>query len=159
MNLVAVGPQAEWLTRSDIDDDPWALGSPLARLVASDATVLLLGAPLDSLTLIHHAERIATAEPKRWVSYEMPIQTDLGSRWHSFRAIDTSRGAYDYDAVTDETNYIEAIARSALNAGIGHQARIFGAPCHLFPAQPLVNHATAWIEQRFGSNQAPPACP
>lgn len=110
MNLVAVGPRAEWLTRSTIHDDPWGADSPLARVVAANGSVLLLGAPLDTLTLIHHAERIATAEPKRWVSYDMPIRTPTGTRWHRFRAIDTSRGAYAYDTVTDNTDYIEAIA-------------------------------------------------
>ncbi|HET6296911.1 MAG TPA: AAC(3) family N-acetyltransferase, partial [Kribbella sp.] len=134
MNLVAVGPHADWLTHSSLDDDPWGPGSPLVRLVEANATILLLGAPLDSLTLIHHAERIATAEPKRWVSYEMPVSTGGGTVWHPFRAIDTSRGAFDYDAVTNGSSYIEAIARSALSAGIGRQAPIFGAPCHLFPA-------------------------
>jgi aminoglycoside 3-N-acetyltransferase len=156
MNLVAVGPHAQWLTRSTIDDDPWGPDSPLARVVEAEGTILLLGAPLDTITLIHHAERIAAAEPKRWVSYEMPIRTDDGTRWHRFRAIDTSRGAYDYDQVTPNMSYIEAIARSALDAGIGAKASVFGAPCHLFPARPLVDHATAWIEQRLGSIHTPP---
>jgi aminoglycoside 3-N-acetyltransferase len=150
MNMVAVGPRAEWLTRSSFDDDPWGPGSPLARLVEAEGTVLLLGAPLDSVTLVHHAERIAKAEPKRWKSYEMPVHTDSGTVWHPYRVIDTSRGAFDYDAVTDGIDYIEAIAQSALTAGIGQQASIFGASCHLFPARPLVDHATTWIDQRFG---------
>ncbi|GAB3814648.1 aminoglycoside 3-N-acetyltransferase [Kribbella italica] len=160
MNLVAVGAQAAWLTRSSLDDDPWGPDSPLARLVEAQATILLLGAPLDSLTLVHHAERIATAEPKRWVSYEMPVTTDGGGTvWHPFSAIDTSRGAFDYAAITTGVDYIEAIARSALTAGIGRHASVFGAPCHLFPAHSLVEHATTWIDQRFGSAQTPPARP
>ncbi|WP_405061114.1 aminoglycoside 3-N-acetyltransferase [Kribbella sp. NBC_01505] len=145
MNLVAVGPQAGWLTESRYADDPWGPGSPLARLVEADATVLMLGAPLDSITLIHHAERIATAEPKRWATYEMPVSTDHGTVWQQFREIDTSAGAYDYA----ESNYLEAIAQSALAAGIGRQADVFGADCHLFPARPLVDHATTWIDERF----------
>jgi aminoglycoside 3-N-acetyltransferase len=131
----------------------------LARVVEAEGTVLLLGAPLDTVTLVHHAERIAATEPKRWVSYEMPIHTDAGTRWHQFHAIDTSRGAYDYDKVTPNTDYIEAIAQSALNAGIGQRAVIFGASCHMFPARPLVQHATNWIEKRFGVQQSPAARP
>jgi len=150
MNLVAIGPQAGWLTHSDLDDDPWGSSSPLARLVEVDATVLLLGAPLDSLTLIHHAERMADAEPKRWVTYEMPVCRNGSTLWHPFRAIDTSGGAYDYAAHIGEADYVETIARSALQHGIGRQVTIFGAECHLFAARPLVEHATNWIESRFG---------
>lgn len=149
MNLVAIGPQAEWLTESGPDDDPWGLGSPLARLVDADATVLMLGAPLDALTLIHHAERIANAEPKRWVTYQMPINANGTTVWHRFHAIDTSRGAYHYATHIGEADYIETIAQSALDHGIGHHATLFGAGCHLFPAKPLIEHATNWIEQRF----------
>lgn len=152
MNLVAVGSRAEWLTRSRFDDDPWGPGSPLARLAEADATVLLLGAPLDSLTLIHHAERIADANPKRWVVYRMPVKVEGSTLWHRFRAIDTSRGAYDYAAHVGDADYIEAIALSALDHGIGHRVTVLGAPCHLFPARLLTEHATAWIEQRFTIN-------
>jgi aminoglycoside 3-N-acetyltransferase len=151
MNLVAIGPQAEWLTRSDLDDDPWGTGSPLARLVEAEATVVLLGAPLNALTLLHHAERIADAEPKRRVTYHMPVSRDGATIWHRFHAIDTSGGAYDYARHIGEADYLEAIARSALDRGIGEQATIFGADCHLFPAKPLVEHATSWIEQRFNT--------
>jgi Aminoglycoside 3-N-acetyltransferase len=63
-NRLPQGHAAGWLTDSDLDDDPYGEQSPLARLVETDATILLLGAPLDALTLVHHAERIAAAEPK-----------------------------------------------------------------------------------------------
>jgi len=149
MNLVAIGAQAGRLTHSSIDDDPWGAGSPLARLVEAEATVLMLGAPLNALTLIHHAERIAQAEPKRWVTYQMPINANGATIWHRFQAIDTSRGAYDYATHIGDADYIETIARSALDHAIGQQATIFGARCHLFPAKPLVEHATNWIDQRF----------
>jgi len=151
MNLVAIGPKAEWLTRSDLDDDPWGPGSPLARLVDAEAMVLMLAAPLNALTLIHHAERIANVQPKRWVTYQMPISRNGAAIWYQFRAIDTSRGAYDYAPHVGEADYLETIVRSALDHGIGRQATIFGADCHMFPAKPLVEHATNWIEQRFST--------
>ncbi|GIH04009.1 aminoglycoside 3-N-acetyltransferase [Rhizocola hellebori] len=151
MNLVAIGPQADWLTRSDLDDDPYGSGSPLARLVQANATILMLAAPLDSLTLIHHAERIADAEPKRWATYRMPVRRNGETVWHPFTAIDTSRGAYDYATHVGAEGYIDTIARSALDHGIGRQATIFGADCHMFAAKPLVDHATSWIDQRFSS--------
>jgi hypothetical protein len=38
--------------------------SPYAKLVAIAAKVLMLGAPLDTITLFHHAEHIARLTPK-----------------------------------------------------------------------------------------------
>jgi len=149
MNLVAIGAEAAWLTASSLEDDPWGAGSPLARLVEAGATVLLLGAPLDSLTIVHHAERIARAEPKRWVAYALPVLRDGVAVWHPFRAIDTSQGAYDYPSKIGDASYIDAIGRSALVAGIGHSATLFGAACNLFPARALVQHAVSWIDERF----------
>ncbi len=149
MNLVAVGPRADWLTRGTLEEDPWDERSPLGRLVEAGGTVLLLGSPLSTLTVIHHAERVAKAEPKRWHTYEMPVRVNHETQWREFRAIETSQGAFDYDQHTNGESYIELIGRSALEAGIGHRANVLGAQCHLFPANDLVEHAVAWIDERF----------
>lgn len=149
MNLVAVGPKADWLTRGALEDDPWDERSPLGRLVEADGTVLLLGSPLSTLTVIHHAERVAKAEPKRWHSYQMPVRVDQETQWRDFRAIETSRGVFDYDRYTNGESYIEVIGRSALEAGAGHEADVLGARCHFFQARKLVQHAVDWIDERF----------
>lgn len=149
-NLVAIGPRAGWLTAGTLDDDPHGAGSPLGRAARAGSQVLLLGSPLSTLTILHHAERIAAAEPKRWVTYEMPVLVDGKRVWRRFHEIDTSCGAYDYASVLpDGENELEAIATSALESGIGRRIVAAGTPCHLFPARALVEHAVAWIEERF----------
>jgi aminoglycoside 3-N-acetyltransferase len=120
-------------------------------VVDADGTVVLLGAPLSALTLIHYAERVATLEPKRWVSYEMPVRQDGETIWRRFHTIDTSNGAYDYRSVLGDADYIEVIAGSALRVGIGRRALILGAVCHFFPARRLVDYAATWIDTHLGS--------
>ena len=66
--VVAVGARAGWLTRPHPDDDAYGAGTPFARLVEAGGQVLMLGAPLDTVTLLHHAEAIARAAPKRRVT-------------------------------------------------------------------------------------------
>lgn len=83
-------------------DDPHGPNSPLARLAAMGGRVLLLGAPLDSLTLLHHAEALAEAPGKRFVDYEQPILADGEQVWRCFHDIDSEDGSFDYSSVVPE---------------------------------------------------------
>jgi aminoglycoside 3-N-acetyltransferase len=144
-SVVAVGPQAQWLTA--VHEDGYGAGSPFARLVEAGGHVLMLGAPLETVTLLHHAEAIARAPGKRTVAYEIAL-ADGTTRTYS--DIETSRGAYDYESLGLDGDEFEVIARDALAAGIGERGRVGAAECVLFPARELVAFAVAWIEERFG---------
>jgi aminoglycoside 3-N-acetyltransferase len=143
-SVVAVGPRAAWLTAEH--DDGYGVGSPFARLVEAGGHVLMLGAPLETVTLLHHAEAIARVPGKRTVTYEIAM-ADGTTRW--FTDIDTSRGAYPYELLGLEGDEFAIIARDTLAAGIGAHGRVGQADCHLFPAPELVRFAVAWIEDRF----------
>ena len=157
--MVAVGPRAAWLTADHPWDDAYGAGSPLAKLVAADGQVLLLGAPLDTLTLLHHAEATARVADKRRVVYRMPLLEAGHTVWREFRDIDTSRGAFPYDAVAEEIaaapglrageEEFAAITRLALTAGIGRAGRVGAGESHLFPAPELHRFAEGWMEARF----------
>ncbi len=96
--VTAIGPLAEALTGEhsydDAYDDAYGAGTPYARLVELGGRVAVLGAPLDTVTLVHHAEAIAQVPGKRQVSYGMPvIEKNSGERlWRTFSDIDTSEG-------------------------------------------------------------------
>ena len=53
--MVAVRQWAKWLTVDHPDDDAYGSHSPFGRLVDVAGQVLLLGAPRDTITLLHHA--------------------------------------------------------------------------------------------------------
>ncbi len=147
--VAAVGPLAEVLTAEHPYDDAYGAGTPYARLVELDGQVLVLGAPLESVTLVHHAEAIAEAPGKRRLSYGMPVIIDGERFWRNFSDIDTSEGALPYERVLGEEDYIEHIARSALGTGAGNSGPVGEATAHLFEARGLVDHAVAWIERNF----------
>ncbi|GAB2900960.1 hypothetical protein GCM10022245_40290 [Streptomyces mayteni] len=56
VSFAALGALATELVADHPWDDPHGPGSPLARLVAHGGRVLLLGAPLDTMTLLHPAQ-------------------------------------------------------------------------------------------------------
>jgi aminoglycoside 3-N-acetyltransferase len=112
-----------------------------------------LGALLETVTLMHHAEAIAKVSGKRCVSYGMPVIVgDPGERlWRTFSDIDISDGALPYERILGEEDYIEHIARSALAAGAGRDRTVGEATAYLFDARRLVEHAVGWIERNFAS--------
>ncbi len=151
--VAALGPLAEALTAEHSYDDAYGAGTPYARLVELGGRVAVLGAPLDTVTLVHHAEAVAEVLGKRRVSYGSPvILGNPGERiWRTFSDIDTAEGALPYGRVLGEEDYVEYIARSALAAGAGRSGPVGEGTAHLLDAGGLVEHAVGWIEQNFAS--------
>jgi aminoglycoside 3-N-acetyltransferase len=148
--VVAVGARAPWLVEGHPPDDGYGAQSPFARLVEAGGQVLMLGAPLDTVTLLHHAEAIARVAEKRRVTYRVRIAEQGRAEDRSFTDIDTCAGAYPYEALgLGHDDPFAVIARAALAAGAGVRGRVGEAACHLFDAAALVAFATAWLEERF----------
>jgi len=142
-SMSAVGSRAEWLTRDHPLDYGYGAGSPLDRLVACGGRVLMLGAPLDTLTLLHHAEFHARLRHKRIVRYRCPIVRDGETAWVEIEDFDTGESHDDYA--------FDTIAQAALAAGEGHRGKVGHAPCAVFEASGLLQFAIRWLEMRFGS--------
>jgi aminoglycoside 3-N-acetyltransferase len=131
--IAAIGAHADRLTADHRLDDGFGPGTPYAR-IAEDGQVVLLGAPLRTISLLHHAESIARA-PKRWTTYRLPLR----SGWTEIRELDVWNGVYPHAPLA-------AIAGAALEAGVGRRGRVGAATAHLFPAAELTRFAVAWIE-------------
>jgi aminoglycoside 3-N-acetyltransferase len=152
--VAALGPLADAITASHPYDDAYGAGTPYARLVELGGRVAMLGAPLDTVTLVHHAEAIAEIPGKRRVSYGMPVIVGGERVWRTFSDIDTSEGALPYERLLGEEDYIEHVALSALAAGAGRSGSVGEAMAHLFDARGLVEHAVGWIERNFLSGDS-----
>jgi aminoglycoside 3-N-acetyltransferase len=151
MRMVAIGAQAGWLTRDQPWHHPAGRASPLAKLAEANGQVLMVGAPLDTLTLLHHAEALVDAPSKRMVTYAIPVRDGDRVQWRQVHDHDTSaRGAFPYDQVIpDGEDAFAVIGRQALAAGAGISGKVGDAESHLFDARPLVDFATGWLRHNF----------
>src|SRR5215203_1502085 len=149
--VAAVGPLAEALTAAHPYDDAYGAGTPYAKLVELGGQVAMLGAPLDTVTLVHHAEAIAEVPDKRRVAYRYPILEGGERIWRTFSDIDTSDGALPYERLIGEEDYVRYLADSALAADCGTSEPVGEARAYLFDAPQLVEHAVGWIEHNFSS--------
>ena len=152
--VVAVGRQAEWLTATQPDNDGYGPESPFARLVEARGQVLMLGAPLDTVTLLHHAEAIADVADKRRLTFAIRLAEQATIVDRTYTDIDTSRGAFDYDRLNLDEDAFAVIAHAALNAGTGVRGHVGQAESHLFEARELTAFSVRWMEQRFGEQAA-----
>ena len=147
--FAAVGARAAWLTRPHPLDDGFGPLSPYARLAGDDGQVLLLGAPLRTISLLHHAESIADVPAAR-TTLELPFRHGRVTRWRSIRELDVWNGPLPYaDVLGADVEPLHAIASAALDAGIGRAGPVGDGAAHLFPAGDLVAFAVGWLEARF----------
>ena len=152
-SVVAVGARADWLCASHPDDDAYGAQSPFARLVEAGGQVLMLGAPLETITLLHHAEAIARVPGKRRVTFEVLVAQDGEVVKRIYTDIDTSEpGTLPYAQLGYEEDEFEIIGRAALAAGAGVRGDVGQAECHLFDAARLTRFGVAWLEERFGND-------
>ncbi len=141
--IVAVGPHAASLCA----DHPLQFGygedSPFAKLVALPAKILTLGAPLDTITLLHHAEHVARIPGKRTIRYRRKLLHDGVPVWVEIEEFDTSMPVVD--GLADD--FFGQIAAEYLAEGHGKRGFIGAADSALFDASGLHRFAVRWLEE------------
>ena len=145
-SIVALGARAEWFTADHPLDFGYGPGSPLARLVEAGGKTLMLGAPLDTMTLLHHAEHLADFTPKRIRRYETPFLLDGETVWWSFEEFDTSDPP---DGLADD--YFATIVDDFLGSGRGRRGTVGEASSVLVEAKEITPFAVDWIERALRS--------
>jgi aminoglycoside 3-N-acetyltransferase len=151
VSFAAIGPRAGWLVGDEDLGDPWGTASALGRLVEAGGQVVGLGAPLGSLTLCHHAERLASVAGKNVRRYSMPVVTPGGTEWREFESIDAFYGVLPYADVGVREHPIDNLARVALAADAGRTGQILRAECWLFDGPRTVDAVVRWLEAAFPS--------
>ena len=138
--VVAVGARADWLTADHPIDYGYGPGSPFAKLAQAGGKVLMLGAPLDTMTLIHHAEHLADIR-KRVLRKEVPFAADGSTDWRMMEEFDTADPPQGF---VDE--YFGTIVEAFLATGRGSRGKVGEAECVLVDAAPMLAFAVEWIE-------------
>ncbi|MEM7444767.1 MAG: aminoglycoside 3-N-acetyltransferase [Pseudomonadota bacterium] len=148
-SVVALGAKAKHFTAEHPLNYGYGAGTPLARLVEEGGKVLMLGAPLDAMTLLHHAEHIAPVSGKRLRRYEAPLRNGDGVRWSMIEEFDT--GEPVLDGLPAE--YFGDIVEQYLDTGKGRRSKVGAADCVLVSAPEITEFGVAWL-QRYASAQA-----
>lgn len=143
-SMVAVGRRAAEITSDHAFNYGYGNESPLAKLVAMGGRVLMLGAPLNTITLLHHAEYLAHMRHKNIVHYPCPILRDGRTEWVTLEDFDTSEPHDKYG--------LQVIARDYLAQGGGQYGKVGNADTYLFDARDITQFAVRWLESRFGAH-------
>ena len=144
-SVAALGARAVWFTADHPLDYGYGEGSPLAKLVEASGRVLMVGAPLDTMTLLHHAEHLARIPNKRVRSYEVPFTAGDGVRWRMVEEFDTSEPVVD--GLPD--NYFADVVCEYLASGRGRRGSVGAASSVLVDAADICRFAVEWLERRF----------
>jgi len=147
-SFAAVGKQARYITADQPHNYRDGAGSPLEKLYQLNGKVLMLGAPLDTVTLIHYAENLAKVPNKRVVRYQLPVLKNGETVWEDFEEFDTTYGIVDWDA---EEDYFETITKTYIQHEGIPTGKVGDATTYLLQAQTLVPFAVAWMEENFAN--------
>jgi aminoglycoside 3-N-acetyltransferase len=143
-SCAALGGRADWFTQDHALDYGYGPQSPLGKLVEADGKTLMLGAPLDTMTLLHHAEHLARFPNKVVKRFEVPLLVDGATQWRWCEEFDTS----DAPPGLPE-DYFATVVRDFLATGAGQTGRVGNADCVLVAAPAMVAFAVHWLEQHY----------
>ncbi len=146
-SIAAVGSEADWFTADHSLDYGYGPGSPLGKLVQAGGKVAMIGAPWDTVTLLHHAEHLADLPGKRVVRYEVPIVEDGHTAWAMIEEFDTSRPVVE--GLPED--YFADIVREFVDAGNGNGSPVGSADSLLLDAVEITDFAVSWLEREADS--------
>jgi aminoglycoside 3-N-acetyltransferase len=142
-SVAALGALAGWFTTDHPLDYGYGPGSPLAKLVEAGGKVAMIGAPLDTMTLLHHAEHLVDLPGKRVIHYEVPLATGPRVEWRTVEEFDTADPVVDGFA----DDYFARIVEDFLASGQGVRGHVGAADSVLVDAQAVCAFAVGWMEQ------------
>lgn len=146
-SVAALGADADWFTDDHPIDYGYGPGSPLAKLVQVQGKVVMLGAPWDTMTLLHHAEHLAEVPGKTVVRYEVPFATESGTAWRMVEEFDTALPVVP--SLPDD--YFAEVVRDYLATGRGTRGTVGAADSLLVDAPSMCSFAVTWLERRLSS--------
>jgi aminoglycoside 3-N-acetyltransferase len=153
-SVAAIGARADWFTADHPLDYGYGEGSPFAKLIEAGGKVLMVGAPLDTMTLLHHAEHLAQLPHKRIVRQEVPFAGPQGVSWQMVEEFDTS----DPVVAGLADDYFAEVVEGYLATGNGIRGLVGKAPSLLVEAAPICRFAVDWLERNASPGIDPHSC-
>jgi aminoglycoside 3-N-acetyltransferase len=149
-SVAAVGARAEWITADHPMDYGYGPGSPLAKLVEARGQILLLGSPLENVTLLHFSEHMARLPNKRLIRYQEKVLKEGRGEWIEIEEYDTGRPVVE----VAPDDHFDQLVRAYLNEGTVSVGEVGHAESYLFDAEPLHRFAVRWMEAQWGETES-----
>jgi aminoglycoside 3-N-acetyltransferase len=146
-SVAALGGRAEWFVADHALTYGYGPKSPFAKLIEAGGKVLMLGAPLDTMTLLHHAEHLADVPNKHVLRFREPLLVDGKVEWRWIEEFDTCNPVVE--GLAD--GYFATIVEDFLATGNGKRGTIGAALSVLVEAKEIVPFAVDWIERTVRS--------
>ncbi len=172
-SVAALGARAAWLTDNQPLDYGYGPGSPLAKLAEIQGRVLMIGAPWETMTPLHHAEHLsitisatctwetmtplhhaehlADVPDKRVVRLEVPHRSDSRTIW---RMTEEYEGTEAIIAGLPDDYFAQVVA-DFVATGAGLQGKVGAADALLVDASPILAFAINWLEKFANSRRTP----
>ncbi|MBZ0317721.1 MAG: aminoglycoside 3-N-acetyltransferase [Anaerolineae bacterium] len=142
-SMVALGSHAALLTQNHPLNYGYGTGSPLEKLVQLNGRVLMLGAPLYTITLLHYAEYCAKLRHKKIIHYQCPVLQNGQKLWLDIEDYATGE-------VHDEYSFEQIAMAYLAEEGKGRRGQVGQADSYLLDAADLSAFAIHWLERHFG---------
>ncbi len=139
--FAAIGKQAAYITSEHPHNYRNGPGSPLEKLYQLGGKVLNLGAPLNTLTLLHYADDICAVPDKTVVRYKLPVLQNGERVWVEYEEFDSSNGIVGWDSDYFDTIIVEYIEERNIPTQYVGAARSY-----LLNATDLVPFGVQWME-------------
>ena len=144
-SFAAVGRMAKKLTADHGYDFCHGPSSPLGKLCKNGGKVLLLGAPFQSVTLVHLCEHLASVEGKCVIKYEAPVAEYGKTVLVGIERFDTRRDIPGYS----EDDYFGPMVADYIRQGACKSGKVGQADSYLFDAQEFKQFGTCWLESKL----------
>ncbi len=141
--VVAIGALASWIVADHPFQYGYGEGSPFEKILQQHGRVLMMGAPLDTITLLHYAEHKAQIPGKRVRRYRRLLPGVHGPEWVDFEEFETGEPVHE----KLPSNCFELIAADYLAENRGSRGTIGAAESSLFDGPDLVKFAIGWLER------------
>ncbi len=142
-SVAAIGARAEWFTANHPVNPGYGPDSPFARLVEAGGKVAMLGAPVETMTLLRHAEHLADLEHKTVVHWEAPFATPDGVVWRLIEELDTGAEITGQDT----RSTFATIVSDFVGTGGGHTGFVGEAVSFVAEAREICAFAVRWMEE------------
>lgn len=143
----ARGSVAAFLVEGAPWDHYYGPDSPLDRFAGlPHSAVLRLGANVDTVTLLHHAEYLVPLEGKRSLRRYVAIDGPDGPETRRVDALDDDHGIVEWEG----EDYFGLILRDYLATGRAREGVVGGARSELLDAKDLLAFGVRWMQEQFG---------